>query len=76
MNFECQKIGEHSSLFLEANFLCFLECQNLDAKFSHYIISKNSIRNYPKMCLVKVAICVPKAKNIQSNQKKWQAIEK
>ena len=26
--------------FLDANFLCFLGCRNLDAKFGHFIISK------------------------------------
>ena len=53
------KLGNTLVYFLEANFLCFLGCQNLDAKFNHFLISKfNS--NYPKMCLVMVAICVPK----------------
>ena len=70
-----KELGNTLVYFLEANFLCFLRCQNLDVKFCHLSFS-NLVRNYPKMCLVMVSICVPKGKTMQSNQKKWQAIEK
>ena len=48
-----KELGKTPMYFLEANFLCFLWCQNLDAKFNHFINSKlpqNVSRNSSYMC--------------------------
>ena len=61
--------------FLEATFLCFLGCQNLDAKFSHFIISKfnskslyNVSRNGGYMCTKRLNRAI-KSKEMASDWK-------
>ena len=75
MNFECRKDWGTLSCIFQKPIFCASWGAKIQTPNLATLSFPNSIRNQPKICLIMVAICLPKDKTVQLNQKKWQAIQ-
>ena len=66
--------GTSRCIFWDQNFISSWSVKTLTQNLATLSIL-NSIRKYPKICLVMVPIGVQKIETLSSSEKKWQAIE-